>query len=248
MSPEEMLDRWAPLDAPWSEWAKPVLFAARPQPAPAVPGDPNLSALDPAIQAVVPRAAALVIDLPGAMAVAAGLDAARWGFRPVPLFNATTGPRPIVDVAPIMAALAAGAMAPALVALPAEAPAAFLIDAGRNTPGIRARPGDFDNRSLVFPQDFPSARFLREHGIDSVVWLSQSERPANDLVHVLLRWQDAGLALLRLNVGDPISLHPLTVRRPRFYRTWWYRALVMLGFRRSGAGGFGAVVPEPSSG
>jgi hypothetical protein len=41
---------------------------------------------------------------------------------------------------------------------------------------------------------------------------------------------------------------PLQVRKPSKFRHLWYRALVLLRLRRNSAGGFGSVIPMPSSG
>jgi len=109
-------------------------------------------------------------------------------------------------------------------------------------------PGLFDNRWLVFPQDFPSANFLRSHAMDSALLVqAQPDQPQSDLAHVLLRWQQAGLPLRVVTPAPGAAPQPLSVRRPRLFRWMWHRALASLGLRRNSAGGFGAVVPMPSS-
>ena len=65
---------------------------------------------------------------------------------------------------------------------------------------------------------------------------------------MLRRWQDAGLALEAKDVADAAPPAPIMVDRPAWYRRVWYRTLTALGLRRSGRGGFGGVVPEPSHG
>jgi hypothetical protein len=109
-------------------------------------------------------------------------------------------------------------------------------------------PGKFDNRWMVFPQDLPSANFLLSNGIESALLVARKgERVADDLAHVLFRWKEGKLSLLRKDVdGGPIE--DLDVRRPAGFRTAWYRVLVALRLRRNSAGGFGSIVPTPSSG
>ena len=107
ISAEDCFALWAPDGAYWSQWAKPVVFASAPalldEPEPALP------VLDyPAL----PRTfdpTAIVVDLPGAQSVLVGLALAERGFRPVPLFNGTSGPNPVIAVEPIEHALGTGA-------------------------------------------------------------------------------------------------------------------------------------------
>lgn len=191
---------------------------------------------------------ALVVELEGARALTVGWGLAAAGYRPVPLFNTSHGRQAVVNVLPALLLLRPGAEVLLQTPLPDDAPPAFLIDAGRNPRGARPRPRDYDNRWVVFPQDFPSANFLRAAGIEEVVLVSLATAPAEDLAHVLLRWQMAGLRIALLN---PDTAHaqaePIEVRRPSLFRQIWARALVMAGLRRNAAGGFGGMVPEPSS-
>jgi len=116
--------------------------------------------------------------------------------------------------------------------------------AGGKTPS----PGQFDNRWMVFPQDFPSASLLLAHGIRRVVVVEPAGRaPAEDLVHVLLRYQQAGIEVLIESLDAPGHPRPAKLARPSWFRAMFYRALVVLRLRRNSAGGFGAV-PQPTRG
>jgi hypothetical protein len=242
MSLEEIYPLWAPPQAVWSRWAKPVLFAETGLP-PLAPG--LIEIPEPGIHA--DQQTAVIVDLPGAESVAAGLALARAGFRPVPLYNTSSHPFALVDTKPIVEALVAGAPELAGITLFQEATPAFLLDAQRLAPGKAAVPGRFDNRWVVFPQDFPSANFLLSRGVRRVVllWREEGLLP-EDLSHVLLRWQKAGIELWSCRPGG--DLQPLTVARPSKFRHLWYVALLLLGLRRNSAGGFGSIVPTPSSG
>jgi hypothetical protein len=196
---------------------------------------------------------AIILDLPGAEAIWLGMAFSQRGFRPVPLYNGVRGPTlggfELVSVDAIVFALHGVEEALSGLRLPPDAPPVFLLDAERYAGGSFADPGRFDNRWWTFPQDFPSANFLLSHGIRSVV-LGQklSASPQRDLAHVLLRWQEAGIQILTCGVNDqtqPTSIH---VERPDNFRSLWYQALVMAGLRRNSTGGFGGIVPEPSSG
>ena len=240
MSLAEIYPVWAPPEAVWSRWAKPVLFAEASLPPPA----PPLEIAPPDLHA--DQQTMVIVDLPGAESVAAGLALARAGFRPVPLYNTSFHPAALVDVSPILAGLAGGARELASITLFQEATPAFLLDANRLAPGKAALPGKFDNRWVVFPQDFPSSNFLLSRGVRRVVvlWNETGTLP-EDLSHVLLRWQKAGLEIGSARPGSVPQA--LTVTRPSGFRHLWYVALLLLGLRRNSAGGFGSIVPTPSS-
>ena len=247
MTNEELFDAWAPADAVWSQWAKPVLFAQSPQLMSATP--PELPRAD-ADFTWIPGASgqrALVVDLPGARAAAMAVALAARGHRPVPLFNTCDDPAAVIDVRPLVGELAAAAAPLRSRSLPPDAPPAFLLDSGRMRPAVLPSPGKFDNRWVVFPQDFPSAAFLQSRGIREVVLILESEKPEQDLAHVLRRWQDAGLAIYVMPPRDG-SPQPIVVDKPSWFRTLGYRLIAMSGLRRNNAGGFGAVIPIVTSG
>lgn len=251
MNGSELFEVWAPADSVWSRWAKPVLFAERdrmppiaPAPPPAGPGEPAL----PSLGLSLDRHTAVVVDLPGADSVRTGLALAREGFRPVPLFNCGVHPAALVDAGPVLRLLEEGAGEMSSLAFSPDAPPAFLLDASRLSPSQPSAPGKYDNRWMVFPQDFPSANFLKSRDIRRVLLLQKNAQPASDLAHVLLRWQEAGLELLTLDPAAGYAPQPLRVEKPSGFRDLSYRALAILGLRRNSAGGFGSVIPQPSSG
>ena len=77
----------------WSPWVKPVLFAEieRDRRIRLARADAGQSGLRCRIGAR--RDTAIVVDLPGVQSLAAGFDLARDGYRPVPLYNTTSGRR-----------------------------------------------------------------------------------------------------------------------------------------------------------
>jgi hypothetical protein len=226
------------------------------------------------------RATAMVVDLPGSQGVTMALSLAAIGYRPVPLYNACPAPagtKALVDVRPIMIALASAASSLPSLGLPDEAPPAILLDANRN-PAAAAAPRDmvednstyvppfltdakgetavvapsprtFDNRSISLPTDFPSANFLRSRGIQRIVLVQPHHaEPSADLSHTLRRWQQAGLTILAVAIHEPGPPRPITIKHPRAYRLLWYNLLAKLGLRRNPLGGFGGFLPVPSSG
>jgi hypothetical protein len=161
-------------------------------------------------------------------------------------FNGNLGPASVVELTPLLRALRAGAELLRASPPPRGAPPAFLLDAARMAGGQTPRPGEFDNRWVTFPQDFPSASYLAEKGILRVLVVQDGDRIADDLTHVLLRYREGGLEvqLLRDSASSPVAAILLT---PSRFRSVWYRLLATVGLRRSMGGGFGGVVPAPQT-
>jgi hypothetical protein len=108
--------------------------------------------------------------------------------------------------------------------------------------------GMFDNRWMVFPQDFPSGKFLLGQGIRNAVLISRWKQPGEDVAHILLRWQEAGISIYSKSVTSDEAVCPIKVSPPSRFRRSWHRALAMVGLRRNSTGGFGAVIPYTSAG
>jgi hypothetical protein len=251
MTREELFESWAPAGGLWSDWTKPVLFAHWPRPLPPDPEPPafDLSWLPPPGERV-----ALVIDLPGASGVHFGLTAAAAGYRPVPLFNAVPPPEEaagmsVVVVEPILAALVRGADRLRGLALPAHAPPAFLLDTDRQTARRDLSPGAFDNRSVVFATDFPSAARLAEHGTRRAILVRDDVATLDDdLKSALHEWQRDGLALAGKSLGQPGAPGPLVLARRGWWAGFWSWITGPVRYRRNAAGEFGAFIPHPSGG
>lgn len=194
------------------------------------------------------RSTLLVLDLPGAEAVHLGLALARHGYRPVPLYNGCTGSHEAVEQGYIQRALREGAGYLRALALPADAPPAFLLDCLRQAPMRPLRPGTFDNRWWVYPEDFPSAELLRERGYRQVVLVQRGRQPQDDLRLVLSYWQEAGLAIATKDPLDAAPPRALVMTRPNWARRLWERVLRSLGIRRGSPGGFGYTIPQPRHG
>jgi hypothetical protein len=263
MTTEEIFSLWAPEESVWSSWAKPVLFAHL------RPSEELLQDGFGLPQGQAPWAppegekTAIVLDLPSDQGVWVGLALAKRGYRPVPLYNAIPLPaesalseaqsqRPIaaVDMVPITAALASGAEVLANTPIPSDAPPVFLLDARRGGDAMPLGHGQFDNRSVCFTTDFPSANFLLSHGISRVLLVQQGRRePLSDLAHILSRWQEGGVSLERMPLESPEGRMPFQARRPTWYGAMFQRALCALGLRWSGgAGGFGGWMADSSAG
>jgi hypothetical protein len=250
MNPSQLFEVWAPPSVVWSRWAKPVLFA---ESGSIGPSPPSEGSIVPPLNLRPDPKCAVILDLPSATSVKVGLALAEAGFRPVPLFNGNRGPQvlssALVDNDAILASLLQGAVELERLQLPFDAPPVFLLDS-RRRPLVSLTPGRFDNRWIVFPQDFPSANFLKSQGIVQALLIQEdpNAQPQEDLAHVLKRWQEAGLPVSIANVESANHPRALEIQRPSHFRSLWYAALALVGLRRNSAGGFGSVIPQPSSG
>lgn len=249
MNRMEAFEIWAPASGIWSKWARPVVFAHM-RFASLIEADPGL-ALETIDVAEADGKTALVADLPAQAGVSVGMAMAHQGFRPVPLYNAVPAPRGVlaaVDVDPIIQALMRATKDIQSLRLRDDAPPIFLLDSLRRG-GRALGPGDFDNRSLSLPTDFPSAILMRSRGIERVVLLRETRGSlAEDLAHTLRRWQDGGIAVFEWSMLERGKPQPVQVQRPSWFRFMFQRALATLGYRRNVFGGFGGVLPQPSAG
>lgn len=260
MNKEEIFSIWSPADSVWSPWVKPVLFAHL-----------DSVRMDVSIPEFVDdltwmpsshERTALVLDLPGAEGISAAPLLADRGYRPVPLYNALPLPvigqllhpmpaiaSAMVDMLPVAKALIDIAPRLAAAGLSPDSPPAFLLAAGRMADGLKPSVNQFDNRSICFTTDFPSANFLLSKQIERAL-LVQRDRlePRPDLAHVLRRWQDGGITLERKSLAVPGNPEKLMLTRPPWYGVMFQRILSSLGLRRASSGGFGAWVGGSSSG
>lgn len=266
MNKTDIHARWAPAGAAWTPWVKPVLFASldaecAPKPLGPLPAWIRADVIEPLEQQ--PGAArgeqpyrrsprlddvAVVIDLPGAEGLLVAVALAQHGFRPIPLYNAIPAEASVVDQQPIMDALVNGAAE--LAALPPNAPPAFVLDADRMGRGRPCAPGHFDNRSICFPTDFPSARALWSAGIRRAVLIRRDgERPEVDLAEALITWQEQGIAFFVARTDTRGPAQPRTLARASWLRRMLHE-LERHPMVSHGNGVFGRrlALPGPSAG
>ncbi len=239
----ELFEAWAPPACDWSQWAKPAPFIAKD--IHSAFGRYAGQALNPST--IKPESdMAVILELPGAEAVAMAVSLAQQGFRPVPLINTTTGSNEAVGMGTILGELRAGAPIVNAAAIPDDAPPVFVLDTQREGHGYTRRPRTYDNRWMVFPQDFPSGNYMVARGIKRLLLLTRDANIRRDLMHVLRRWQDAGVKIYRELPGDGLLPVEVNVPKPSQFKLGWYRFLVAMGLRKNAAGGFGGWIPEPS--
>ncbi len=250
LNPQLVFDLWTPAGGIWSDWVKPVLFAHLPgfsEPPAVEELERYIQALD--VKWLVPSEVrkAVVIDLPGSESLLYGLALAWQGYQPVALYNSCPHPNALVNVDSLMAVLEQSGELLKNIPLPPQATPAFLLDSNRMSGTVA--PLRFDNRWQIFPQDFPSAGMLLRNKIQEVLILQNYlDQPAEALRHVLRRWQDAGLKISVTSPQAEIPPQPVKISKPSNFKMMWHQALAMMGLRHNSAGGFGGMIPAPSSG
>ena len=259
MNRKEALSIWSPTESPWSPWTKPVLFSFMPEDLPDVSTLPPTH--DRPWRVPLTEGAVLLVELPGASGVELGLDLARRGYRPIPLYNACPHPlsfeayelpltsirfRSAVDVMPILQALIGQTSRLRQIALPPAAPPAFLLDADRLRSSRWSDVDWFDNRSIVRTTDLPTATFLRSQGIRKVILIQAKPDLSRDLRTVLRSWQEGGVTTARQIVGEPWAPQAFVVPRTWWLRAWWDQNFLELGYPFKSDGSFGRFVQHAS--
>ena len=228
---------WAPDDALWTQWAKPVLFMNTSMSYYRIFEIPKINWISAANKNTM-----IIVDLPGISGVYESLALARLGYRPVPLYNGVDGPSgsfEIINVRGIVAEISAGANMLAQLSIRPDAPPAFMLDSNRMK-GRGKTPRTYDNRWCVFPQDMPSASFLLKNSIDRII--VRSEFIQNDLSHILCRYQEQGI---KIYLCDYWRFREIIVSKPSKFKSLFYRLKVTAGLTRNATGGFGGFIPDP---
>ena len=223
----------------WSRWASPVAFASLNCDELGVCAASASSTGTPHIP--VTSGTAYVIDLAGAPAIRLAMKFARAGLRPVPIFNASPLPltpgeaarSALVDMTYVTRELCFSVSELASLPIQNDAAPVFVIDANRMS-GRSSLDPRFDNRWIVYPQDFPSGAKLREHGITRIVAIQQTEAIAADLNDVLVEWQTAGLEILTKRDDERAAEVRRHVKPPSRLLVLWRKFVRLLGFKTSG--------------
>lgn len=170
---KEIYKIWSPFNKKWTNWVRPVPFIAinkntkkfQPTNIPL----PYLSDLNKG-----DTSTAIIVDMPGAKSVEIGILLAKFGYRPIPIYNGTMaqkGARATTDNESILSALVWGASILSNIEIKDDAPPVFLTDTNR----MQRHKLDysvFDNSWDVYHQDLPSEEYFLENGITKIVVIS----------------------------------------------------------------------------
>lgn len=187
----------------------------------------------------------VILDIPGATSVPVAVRMIAAGFQPVCTFDHWPHREGILKPEIILAQLLryAAFMSDFRKYLTVNSPPLWVCDRGRL--GNRAgKVREFDNRYYLDDSILPSADTLRRNGIQQIICMvpSAEDKPTLDL---RAYFRD----LRKENFGNiyGVALRDPNVELFRFPEDTFQVSFKQSGFRRSDAGGFGMLIPEPSS-
>ena len=198
---KEIYKIWAPYGCKWVEWVRPVPFVG-------MNIDKEINEfIDYGISDIkyidnLINDTAIIVDIVGVDSIKEGISLARFGYRPIPLFNgnipmigsAATTNNNILEVLLIW-----GANELKKIKLDNNALPVFLLDVNRlNRYKINA--SVFDNSWDIYPHDMPSGDYLIENGISKII--VRSDCIQKDLNKILYNYQKKGIEIFITNGLD----------------------------------------------
>lgn len=200
----------------------------------------------------IDSATLLLVDLPGPKSIALGAALGVLGCDLVCTFNNWPHPVGLIRSEKNLAVMLryASWLNRNRSAYPTPGPVAWLCDSRRlgTRTGI---PGEFDNRYYIEDGIIPGPNFLRERGITRIVYVTENadEILADLAVHLHAFNKDGFETGVSVATNDGVLLdyQPIPLTDAFFKTARFIKFKRSSRFRYSGAGGFGAPVPHPSS-
>ncbi len=191
MSGKEIYKIYAPNDAKWTKWVRPVPFVA----IDTYNREPASNWVNRKVMFLksYEENTAIFIDLPGKESIELGISLAHIGYRPIPLFNGTDkqqDSKAIVDTHLIESCLINSSEKLKNIQLKNDANPVFLLDSYR-TNRYRASESIFDNSWDLYKQDIPSFEYFRQNGINKIIVVGDTIQ--RDLKEIFLKFQEEGI-------------------------------------------------------
>lgn len=182
---------YAPNDAKWIDWVRPVPFVA----IDTYNRKPIADWMERKAMFLknYQQDTAIFVDLPGKESIELSIDLAYKGYRPIPIFNGTDeqpGSQATTDTYLIESCLINGSEKLKNIKLDNNANPAFLLDSYR-TNRYRAKESIFDNSWDLYKQDIPSAEYFKQNGITKIIIVGDVIQ--RDLKKIFLKFQEKGI-------------------------------------------------------
>lgn len=198
MIAREIFKIWAPSEAKWTEWVRPVPFIAL---------DKHTKTNEfydwsiPTINYISENTkdTAIIIDIPGYESIKEGIALTKLGFRPIPIYNGTNeqeGAISTVNNHIIEPALIWGAEELQKIKIENDAPPTFLLDSNRMH-RHKMNLSVFDNSWDIYHQDLPSAHYFKNNKIKKII--VRGEKIQNDLKKILYQFQKENIQIMFTN-------------------------------------------------
>lgn len=213
MNGKEIFKIWAPTNAKWTPWVRPVPFIE-------INDDMKIHEYSSYEKTKIyyvdeyKEDTAYIIDLPGGDSIEEGIALAEIGYRPIPIFNGTNeqeNSTATMDNHLPTIGLIWGAEHLKNMNLSENAAPAFLTDTTRLN-RRRTSLAVFDNSWDVYAQDLPTAEYFLNNGIKNIVVRSR-KKIRIDLRVILYKYQKKGLTIYFTDGIEDEKL--VKIRKPR---------------------------------
>lgn len=201
MTNKEVYKIWAPYHKKWTNWVRPVPFIYL---------DENINEF---IDYNIPHInylseildnTAIIIDINGIDSIKEGIELAKIGYRPIPIFNGTSPNKALstTNNKLIEPLLIWGALELQKIKLKDDSLPVFLLDDNRLN-RYKINRGIFDNSWDVYYQDLPSSKYFLNNNINKI--LVRANKINKDLNKILYDYQKNNIKILFTNGFDPIK-------------------------------------------
>lgn len=191
MTGKEIYKIYAPSNAKWTEWVRPVPFVGIDK-----YKRTNIRKINDKVITFIDKYqsnTAIFIDLPNIESIEYGISLARIGYRPIPIFNGTDeqpNSIPVTDNYLVEEGLISAAEKLKKIDINKNANPVFLLDKNRL---IRYRKNSsmYDNSWDLYGQDIPSFDYFKQNGINKIIVVGN--KIERDLRKIFFKFQDAGI-------------------------------------------------------
>ena len=201
MTNKEVYKIWAPYHKKWTNWVRPVPFIYLDESINEFI-DYNISHIN--YLSKILDNTAIIIDINGIDSIKEGIELAKIGYRPIPIFNGTSSNNALstTNNKVIEPLLIWGALELKKIKLKDNALPVFLLDDNRLN-RYKINRGIFDNSWDVYYQDLPSSKYFLNNNIDKI--LVRANKINKDLNKILYDYQKNNIKILFTNGFDPIK-------------------------------------------
>ena len=167
MTNKEVYKIWAPYHKKWTNWVRPVPFIYLDESINEFI-DYNISHIN--YLSKILDNTAIIIDINGIDSIKEGIELAKIGYRPIPIFNGTSSNNALATTnnKVIEPLLIWGALELKKIKLKDNALPVFLLDDNRIN-RYKINRGIFDNSWDVYYQDLPSSKYFLNNNIDKIL-------------------------------------------------------------------------------
>ena len=211
MTGRDIFKIWAPEDAKWTEWVRPLPFIA-------INEGIKINVFDNFIKTTINyinelnKDTAIIVDLPGEESVFEGIALAKIGYRPIPIYNGTNEQpeaMPTTNNHAIENALIWGAFELQKTEIEKDASPVFLLDRNRMN-RHKMNVSVFDNSWDIYGQDMPSVEYLVKNGINKII--VRSRVIEKDLKRILYEYQKKKIKIFLTDGYEKIK--EVRIRKP----------------------------------